>query len=60
LQECFASLGHQEGNYPHSELAAGQTVALPIYPELSDEQLSHVLQATASYAQSQVRQQQAA
>jgi dTDP-4-amino-4,6-dideoxygalactose transaminase len=49
LQECFASEGWKAGDFPESERAAQQTLALPIYPELSAEQKAAVVDAVAEY-----------
>jgi len=49
LQQCFAYLGGQRGEYPQSERAAAETLALPIYPELGEGQLQYVVDSIAAY-----------
>jgi dTDP-4-amino-4,6-dideoxygalactose transaminase len=48
MQECFAHLGHGEGDFPESETAAQETIALPIYPELSDAHACEVVDSIAT------------
>ena len=49
LQQCFEYLGHRAGDYPESERAALETLALPIYPELASAQLAHVVASIAAF-----------
>jgi dTDP-4-amino-4,6-dideoxygalactose transaminase len=49
VQECFRYLGYGEGDCPESEAAARDTVALPIYPELTDEQIRYVVDCTGRF-----------
>jgi dTDP-4-amino-4,6-dideoxygalactose transaminase len=49
MQACFAHLGYQAGDLPESEAAARETLALPVYPELSAEQQEHVVRSVLDY-----------
>ena len=49
LQVCFNYLGYKEGQFPESEGAAGDTFALPVYPELSEEQQVYVVESIKSF-----------
>jgi len=43
LQACYKDLGYREGNFPESERAARETLAIPVYPELTEAQQGYVV-----------------
>ena len=47
LQECFRDLGYRKGQFPAAEDAAGGTLALPIYGELTEDQQRYVTDSIA-------------
>lgn len=49
MQECFADLGYSKGDMPESERAAEETVAIPVYPELSAEQREYVVDTIVTF-----------
>jgi dTDP-4-amino-4,6-dideoxygalactose transaminase len=49
LQECFSDLNYQKGDFPVAEHAALHTLALPVYPELSDDQKAYVVKKIKAF-----------
>lgn len=49
LQACFSDLNYKKGDFPQAEHAALHTLALPIYPELSDDQIEYVVEKIKAF-----------
>lgn len=49
LQPCFSYLGYKEGAFPESEKASKEVLSLPVYPELTESQLSEVVDAVRAF-----------
>ncbi|PKL88539.1 MAG: transcriptional regulator, partial [Ignavibacteriae bacterium HGW-Ignavibacteriae-2] len=49
LQECFEDLGYKKGDFPVAEFAADYSLALPIYPELTENQINFVVSKIAEF-----------
>jgi dTDP-4-amino-4,6-dideoxygalactose transaminase len=49
VQPCFAPLGYRQGDFPEAERAAEESLALPMYPELSETQQAYVVEQIADF-----------
>ena len=54
LQPCFADLGHKAGDFPHAESAAKESLAIPIFSELTEAQQRVVVDAIGEFAHASV------
>ncbi len=48
-QECFRYLGLDKGSFPNAERAAAMSLALPVYPDLSEEQIERVVEVMSNF-----------
>ena len=51
LQKCFKYLGYKKGAFPESEKAALQTAAIPVYPDLTQEEKEHISSSIREFLQ---------
>lgn len=49
LQECFRYLGYKQGDFPESEKASLEALSIPVYPDLSQEQLDYIVDSVKEY-----------
>jgi dTDP-4-amino-4,6-dideoxygalactose transaminase len=52
LQECYSRLGHRKGAFPAAEAACEQVISLPLFPEMSQTQVTRVVEAIVEFEQS--------
>ena len=48
-QPCFRELGYREGDFPVAERACREVLALPVYPELSDDDFTYIVDCVRSF-----------
>jgi dTDP-4-amino-4,6-dideoxygalactose transaminase len=49
LQKAYSNLGHKPGDFPNSEYLAAHCVSLPMFAELTDEEVNKVIEVVNSY-----------
>jgi len=51
LQKCFKYLNYRKGDFPESEKAAAQTLAIPVYPDLTRQELDCIINSIGEFLQ---------
>ena len=49
MQDCFAYIGNKKGDFPAAEFCAEKSLALPIYPELTNEQIEYTVDSIKEF-----------
>lgn len=49
LQKCFKYLGYKKGDFPESEKASQQTLAIPVYPDLTKEEMDYIINSIREF-----------
>ena len=52
LQPCFEKLGYKEGAFPHAEQASTEVLSLPVFPELTEDQQTFVVDTIQAFYRS--------
>jgi UDP-2-acetamido-2-deoxy-ribo-hexuluronate aminotransferase len=48
-QKCFEYLGYKQGDLPEAEKAANEIMAIPVYPELTDQMIDYVAETILAF-----------
>jgi dTDP-4-amino-4,6-dideoxygalactose transaminase len=51
LQECFGCLGYKKGDFPESEKASLETLAVPVYPDLTRQEMEYIVESIREFLQ---------
>ncbi|GAG89644.1 unnamed protein product, partial [marine sediment metagenome] len=49
LQKVYKEAGYKSGDFPNAELAADEVISLPLYPEISEEQINSVVETIKDF-----------
>jgi dTDP-4-amino-4,6-dideoxygalactose transaminase len=49
LQKCFKYLNYKKGDFPESEKASLETLAIPVYPDLTQQEMDYIIASIAEF-----------